>query len=156
MVRFSALTFLFVSVVAVMGLSLFFDAQNTGRLITDPDCHRFAYEHDVILDHTFWVAQGQAEYGRSYESVENPCTGRVEEGVYEHLDQDPPLEQYGRFTWGSGAVYGFQGGQEMKYGNIQFWYCPDGYRGRVILSNTEVCNSFDETYDFADVAMPRH
>ncbi len=156
MVRYSTLTFFFVSIVAIFSLSLFFDAQYSGGLVTEIDCARYASEFDVVIKNTLFRAQGQKGYANSYDTRVNPCTGLAEDGRLETLVQDPPLEQYGRFGWGTGAVYGYQGDETMKYGNIMYWYCPDNYRGRVVLSTTEVCNSFGDTYQFDDGARQRH
>jgi hypothetical protein len=142
-----------ISLVAVVGLSLFMETHSTGSLIVGPDCLRFAHEHDILFSHTFYLAQGQAGYSTVQEMRLNPCTGAEEQGIFELLVQDPPLETYGRFKWGSGAVYAYQE-VPFKPGSIQYWYCPANglERARVILSDTQVCNSFEGTFDFDDGA----
>ena len=156
MVRYCFLIFFSVSFVAVIGLFLFFDFQATGSVVTAPDCSRFAFKYDVLFQGNFARAQGKAGYFSVLESRLNPCTGQMEEGVYELFVQMKPLKDYGRFVWGSGAVYGHQGGEIPEYGNILYWRCPDGFRARVVLSDTEVCNSFGSSFSFDDGALPRH
>ena len=154
MVRHSALAFFMISLVAVVGISLFMDANSTGRVILGSDCLRFAHNYDALFDHTLYLAQGQSGYSIKQEMRLNPCTNAEEQGVFELLVQDPPLETYGRFKWGSGAVYAYQG-VPYTLGSIQYWYCPqDGMeRARVLLSDTQVCNSFEGTFDFNDGAQ---
>jgi len=155
MVRYSVLVFFMVSLVSIAGLGYFLESQYTGGVITVNDCPRYANELDIVFSDTIWRAQGKEGYSSTQEIRVNPCTGLAEQGKLELFVQKPPLSTYGYFKWSSGDVYAFQGAPALGKGNIQYWMCPGTDRSRVILYDTEVCNTFDNTFVFEDPAMPR-
>lgn len=160
MVRHSTLTFFFVSIVAIVSLSLFFDAVYTGSAISLQDCARYAYEYDLIFSDTIFKAQGKEGYFRDAgATLFNPCTGVEEASIFEAFVQAPPLSGYGRFALSSGSIFAFQGAPEAGKGNILYWICsPDetGFqRARVVAYDKELCNSFEDTFIFRDGITPR-
>ena|GEM_PF-5522906 len=154
MVKHSISVFFAVSLVAVVALSLFVSTQYSGSIsfgqsMTGDRCVQFAQDFDRVVQNTLFMAQGEKRYSRAYEVRENPCTGKKQEGILEAIKQTPPLESYHRFAW-INDVYGYQGSPEPKVGAIQYWLCSDDERARVVMSGVEVCNTFDDTYSFAE------
>lgn len=155
-----AISFFLILLVALVGVFLFVQSENTGAVITLRDCAGYAYEYDVFFGNTLFRAQGRSGYSQDQDIALNPCTGEEEPGVLEMFLQQAPLPMYGRFIWPSGAVFGFQGYPGPGKGNILYWYCPEdsaGFeRGRVVMYDTEVCNTFGGSFVFDDNALPRH
>lgn len=160
MIKQNAITFFLILLVAVIGVFLFFQSENTGAVITLRDCAGYAYEHDILFSNTLFMAQGEFGYTQDQDVAINPCTGKEEKGVFEAFVQQAPLPAYGRLIWPSGAIFGFQGSPAPGKGNILYWICPEdetGFRrARVVMYNTEVCNTFDGSYVFDDDTFPRH
>ncbi|MBD3304237.1 hypothetical protein GF343_03760 [Candidatus Woesearchaeota archaeon] len=159
MVRHSAITFLFVSVVAIFGLSLFFDAVNTGSVISKRDCAGYAYEHDIIFKDIIFRAQGKEGYYRDSVTLFDPCVNKEVNATFEAFVQSPPLLGYGRFMLAPGSVFAFQGAPEPGKGSIMYWICPPdetGFqRARLVMYDKEVCNTFGDTFVFEDAVTQR-
>ena len=155
MARHSAVVFFLVSLVAIAGLSVFLDSQPTGRVVTFKDCDRYTNQLDLVFGDTISRAQGKKGYSSAPEIRINPCTGIAEPGILQLYVQSRPLFSYGYFEWDSGSVYAFQGSPNSGKGNIQYWFCPNSDRARVIMYDIEVCNTFDNTFNFEDFVMPR-
>jgi hypothetical protein len=159
MVRHSTLVFFFVSIVAIVSLSLFFDSANTGSVISKRDCAGYAYEHDIIFSDTIFKAQGKEGYYRDSVTLFDPCVNQEVNGTFEAFVQNPPLLGYGRFRLASGSVFAFQGAPEPGKGSILYWMCPpDGtgfQRARVVMYDKEVCNTFGDSFVFEDAVTQR-
>jgi len=148
-----------VSVVAIASLALFFDAVNTGSVISKRDCAGYAYEHDILFNDIIFKAQGKEGYYRDTIALFDPCTNQEVDGSFEAFVQAPPLLGYGRFMLASGSIFAFQGAPEPGKGNILYWMCPPdetGFqRARVVMYDTEVCNTFGDSFVFEDAVTSR-
>lgn len=132
--------FLAVAVVAIVGFVLQAQSANTAQVVLSSRCLNYARDFDRVAQNSFLIMFNQNGYNVQQAAAYDICAGIEDQGFALYFAQRPPLQNFHRFEWANGDVYGYRGGPDERLGNIQYWICNDS-RARVILSGQQVCST---------------